>query len=53
MEWGTVCEDCARVSFLKFLADSSYEFTVFETGLWTIKYKDTDMFGCSPDDIVV
>lgn len=53
MEWGTVCEDCARVSYLKFLAGSCYDFTIFETGLWTINYKDTDMFGCSPDDIVV
>ena len=53
MEWGTVCEDCARVSSLKFLADSCYEYTVFETGLWTVKYKVTGMFGRSPDDIVV
>ena len=53
MEWGTVCEDRARVSYLKFLTDSCYDYTVFETGLWTIKYKGTDMFGCSPDDIVV
>lgn len=35
MEWGTVGEDCARVSYLKFLADSSCDYTVFETGLWT------------------
>ena len=43
MEWGTVCEDCARVSYLKFLTDLCYDFTVLETGLWKIKYKDTDM----------
>ena len=53
MEWGTVCEDCARVSYLKFLTVSCYDFTIFETGLWTIKHKDRDMFRCSPDDIVV
>ena len=53
MEWGTVCEDCARVSYLKFLSDSCYDYTVFETSLWTIKHKNIDLFGCSPDDIVV
>ena len=53
MEWGNVCEDCARVSYLKFLAETCTDYTVFETGLWTIKYRGTEMFGCSPDAIVV
>ena len=53
MEWGTECEDCARVTYLKFLDNSCYDYTVFETGLWPIKYKSIDMFGCSPDDIVI
>ena len=53
MEWGTVCEDCAPVTYLQFLNDSCSDYTVYETGLWTIKHCNQDMFGFSPDDIVI
>ena len=45
MEWGTVCEDCAPVTYLQFLNDSCIDYTVYETGLWTIKHCNHDMFG--------
>ena len=53
MEWETVCEDCALVTYLQFLNDSCSNYTVYETGLWTIKHCNNDMFCCSPDDIVI
>ena len=51
MERGTVCEDCARVTYY----DSSSDYMVMtqDYGHSSIKHRNKDMFGCSQDDIVM
>ena len=48
---GTVCEDCARVTYY----DSSSDYMVMtqDYGHSSIKHRNKDMFGCSQDDIVM
>ena len=50
-EWGTVCEDCARVTYYD--SRSDYMIMIQEYGQSSIKHCIKDMFGCSQDDIVM
>ena len=52
MEWGTICEDNARVTYLDYIGQTNPYATVHETGLWVISWKGTEVIGCSPDDLV-
>ena len=52
MEWGTICEDNARVTYLDYIGQANPHATVHEIGLWVIIWKGTEIIGCSPDDIV-
>ncbi len=52
MEWGTICEDNARITYLDYIGQTNPDSTVHETGLWVINWKGTEMIACSPDDIV-
>ena len=52
MEWGTLCEENARVTYLDYIAKTNPCATVHETGLWVINWRGTEMIACSPDDLV-
>ena len=51
MEWGTVCDDCARATYYD--SRSDYMIMKQDYGQPSIKHCNKDMFGCSQDDIVV
>ena len=52
MEWGTICEDNASVTYLDYIGQTNPYATVHETGSWVISWKGTEVIGCSPDDLV-
>ena len=52
MEWGTLCKDNAMVTYLDYIGQTNPYATAYETGLWVINCKGTEMVACSPDDLV-
>lgn len=52
MEWGTICEDNARVTYLDYISQTSPYVTVPESGLSVISWKGTEIIGCPPRDLV-
>ena len=52
MEWETLYEENATVTYLDYIAQTNPCATVHENGLWVINWRGTEMIACSPDDLV-